>query len=100
MARLAFSALTLLFGRQEGHPACKKLSGWGAGVVVCLKRGADLHIAQLMPLPLTVSLVHGAVSLMISFSKQGPPFLIMCAKYVAVSLFDQLYSTAVLVAAI
>ena len=24
---LAFSALTLLFGRQEGHPACKKLSG-------------------------------------------------------------------------
>jgi len=24
---LAFSALTLLFGRQEGHPACKKLTG-------------------------------------------------------------------------
>jgi len=23
----AFSALTLLYGRQEGHPACKKLSG-------------------------------------------------------------------------
>ena len=23
---LAFSALTLLVGRQEGHPACKKLS--------------------------------------------------------------------------
>ena len=23
-----FSALTLLVGRQEGHPACKKLSGW------------------------------------------------------------------------
>jgi len=23
---LAFSALTLLAGRQEGHPACKKLS--------------------------------------------------------------------------
>ena len=27
----------------------------GAGVVICLERGADLHIAQLMPLPLTVS---------------------------------------------
>ena len=26
-AFLAFSALTLLVGRQEGHPACKKLSG-------------------------------------------------------------------------
>jgi len=24
--KFAFSALTLLVGRQEGHPACKKLS--------------------------------------------------------------------------
>jgi len=32
----AFSASTLLVGRQEGHPACKKLSGGGAGVVICL----------------------------------------------------------------
>ena len=31
------------------------LEWWGAGVVICLKRGADLHMAQLMPLPLTVS---------------------------------------------
>ena len=50
-----FSALTLLVGRQEGHPACKKLSGGGAGMVICLERGADLHMSQLMPLPLTVS---------------------------------------------
>jgi len=27
----------------------------GAGVVICLEQGADLHMAQLMPLPLTVS---------------------------------------------
>ena len=52
---IAFSALTLLVGRQEGHPACKKTEWWGAGVVICLERGADLHMAQLMPLPLTVS---------------------------------------------
>ena len=26
---LAFSALTLLVGQQEGHPACKKQSGGG-----------------------------------------------------------------------
>ena len=26
-----------------------------SGVVICLERGADLHMAQLMPLPLTVS---------------------------------------------
>ena len=49
------SALTLLVGRQEGHPACKKTERWGAGMVVCLMRGADLHIAQRIPLPLTVS---------------------------------------------
>jgi len=51
----AFSDLTLLVGRQEGHPACKTLSGGGAGVVVCLERGAYFNTAQLMPLPLTVS---------------------------------------------
>jgi len=28
---------------------------WGAGVVIGLQRGADLHTAQLMLLPLTVS---------------------------------------------
>jgi len=51
----AFSALTLLVGQQEGHPVCKKTELWGAGVVIYLERGADLHMAQLMPLPLTVS---------------------------------------------
>ena len=51
----SFSALTLLVGRQEGYPACKKTEWWGAGVVICLERCADLHMAQLMPLPLTVS---------------------------------------------
>jgi len=45
----------LLVGWQEEHPACKKLEWWGAGIVICLERGADLHMAQLMPLPLTVS---------------------------------------------
>ena len=45
----------LLVGRQEGHPGCKKLEWWGAGMVICLERDADLHMAQLMPLLLTVS---------------------------------------------
>ena len=52
---IAFSALTLLVGRQEGHPACKKLSSEVLAWLSCLERGADLHMAQLMPLPLTVS---------------------------------------------
>jgi len=42
-----------LGGRKGIRPA--KTEWWGAGVVVCLEQGADLHMAQLMPLPLTVS---------------------------------------------
>jgi len=42
----AFTALTMLVGRQEGHPACKKTEWWSAGMVICLERGADLHVAQ------------------------------------------------------
>ena len=52
---ITFGALMLLVGQQEGHPACKKLGWWGAGVVICLERCADLHMAQLMPQPLNVS---------------------------------------------
>ena len=44
----------LLVGWQEGHPACKK-QWWRAGVVACLEQSADLHMPQLMPLPLIVS---------------------------------------------
>jgi len=36
----------------------KPVKNWGvvgAGMVVCLERGADLHMAQLIPLPLNVS---------------------------------------------
>jgi len=32
-----FSALTVLAGQQEGHPACKKL---GVGLLVALARGS------------------------------------------------------------
>jgi len=31
-----------------------KTEWWDAGVVICLEQGADLHMAKLMPLPLTV----------------------------------------------
>jgi len=36
----AFSALMLLVGQQEGHPACKKLSG---GVLVCLSVWSEVQ---------------------------------------------------------
>ena len=36
----AFSALTLLVGRQEGHPPCKKLSG---GVLAWLSAWSEVQ---------------------------------------------------------
>jgi len=50
----AFNALTWLGGRKGIRPV-KKTEWWGAGMVVSLEQGADLHMAQLMPMPLTVS---------------------------------------------
>jgi len=41
-------------GGREGIWPVKKLEWLGADVVVYLEQGADLHMAQLMPLPLTV----------------------------------------------
>jgi len=47
--------VTLLVGRQEGHPACKKLSGevlaW-LSVWSEVQTANDLHMAQLMAMPL------------------------------------------------
>jgi len=40
-------------------------------MVICLERGADLHVAQLMPLPLTVS----------CFSKIQPGFTFLVPAY-------------------
>jgi len=42
-------------GGRKGIWPVKNKEWWGNGVVVCLERDADLHMAQLMPLPLTVS---------------------------------------------
>jgi len=47
-----FDAVGWATGRASG---LQKTERWGAGMVISLQRGADLHTAQLMPLPLTVS---------------------------------------------
>jgi len=39
-------------GRASG---LEKTEWWDSGVVICLGQGANLHIAQLTPLPLTIS---------------------------------------------
>jgi len=42
-----------LGGRKSIWPV--KTEWWNAGVVICLERNANLHMGQLMPLPITVS---------------------------------------------
>jgi len=47
-----FDTVGWVAGRASGLYKTKR---WGAGMVICLELGADLHMDQLMPLPLTVS---------------------------------------------
>jgi len=42
-------------GGRKGIRPVKNLEWWGTGMGICLEQGADLHMTQLMPLPLTVS---------------------------------------------
>jgi len=39
----------------KGIRPVKKLEWWDAGVVMCLGESTDLHMAKLMPMPLTIS---------------------------------------------
>jgi len=39
----------------EKASCLKKTDWWDAGMVICMGQGADLHMAQLMPLPLSIS---------------------------------------------
>jgi len=42
-------------GGRKGIRPVKKFEWWGTGMVICLERDADLHTAQLMPLPLSLA---------------------------------------------
>jgi len=50
-------------GWAAGRASSLQKNWWGAGVVICLERGADLHMAQLTPLPLTVSSIKSTLVL-------------------------------------
>jgi len=49
---LCFDAVGWAAGRAFG---LQKTEWWDAGMVMCLGQGADLHMAQWMSLPLTIS---------------------------------------------
>ena len=52
MEHQCFDAVGWAAGRAS---SLSKTEWWSADMVICLERGADLHMAQLMPLPITVS---------------------------------------------
>jgi len=60
---MCFQCFDAVVGWQEGYPACKKTEWWDAGVVMCLGQGADLHMSQLITLPLTISCSIAPVNL-------------------------------------
>ena len=68
----AFSALTLLVGRQEGHPACKNLSGGVLAWVAVWSEVQTCMWPQLMPLPLAVS-CFSKVHTGFTFLRTGSP---------------------------
>jgi len=51
---VAFSALTLLVGRQEGHPTCKKMGGWWRWALISPDEVAP---SQMVGLSASVSLL-------------------------------------------
>ena len=54
LCKQCFDTVGWAAGRASG---LQETEWCGAGVVICLERGADLHMAQLMPLPIAVSCV-------------------------------------------
>ena len=88
-----------LGGRKGIRPV--ETERWGAGVVICLEGGADLHMAQLMPLPLTVScfskIQFGFTSLVPAYpgspGKRADKWVCVCVLYHAVHMSSEEYIT-------
>jgi len=92
LMQCAFSALTLLVGWQEGHPACKKLSGGWMLAWLCLGQGADLHMAQLMPLPLRLVLLFWCrLTWIVLENIQEGHKTVVCVYALTRTLFHQFY---------
>jgi len=80
-----FDAVGWAAGRASG---LYKTEWWGTGMVICLEQGADLHMAQLMPLPLTVSLAPVKFRLVLPFwyqltrvvREKGPLNVCVCTR--------------------
>ena len=82
-----------LGGRKGIRPVKDWVVGWGAGVVVCLERGADLHMSQLMPLPLTVFCIckiQIVFTFLVPAHPDSPESRTKTVKWVCVYMFIQI----------
>ena len=61
---VAFSALTLLVGRQEGHPVCKKYGGWWRWALVSPDGVAPAGWSVCLPLLISPCTVKSRSSLL------------------------------------
>ena len=79
----AFSALMLLVGRQEGHPACKKIWGWWRWALV-----SPDGVAPSRMVGVSASMVQGKINKVQKFSfgtaspgwsqKKGRKMVVVC----------------------
>jgi len=64
----------LLVGWQKRASGLQKIEWWGAGMVICLDRGVDLHVVQLMPLPSQSPIISCFVYIQTGFTFLVPAF--------------------------
>ena len=71
-ALIAFSALTLLVGRQEGHPACKKLGDHGGGQWLVQMEWHPAGWSACLPLLIFPCTIKSRSSLLAPAHPRGP----------------------------
>jgi len=81
-------------GGRKGIWPVKKTEQWGAGVVICLERGADLHMAQRIPLPLIVSC---SSKIQIGFTFLVPAYLGSPGQRAVKRVYRLLYLNAIVI---
>jgi len=71
-ALVAFSALILLVGWQEGHPACKKYGGWWRWALVSLAEWHPARWSGCLPLLISPCTIKSRSSLLAPSHLGGP----------------------------
>ena len=85
---VAFSALTLLAGRQEGQPACKKMGGWWRWALVSPDGVAPAGWLMCLPLLIIPCSIKTRNSLLAPAHPAGPGKMLV--KWLCVGVLNSL----------